>query len=53
MAIRVYALLKTDSGGVDWSGLPLVCGWLGVTDIEELMPRLAQMKLHRTDKGDA
>lgn len=34
-------------GGLDWAGLPLVCGWLGVQDVDGLMQRLAQIKAHR------
>lgn len=34
-------------GGIDWAGLPLVCGWLGVQDAEGLMQRLALIKAHR------
>lgn len=49
-------LLANGMGGFDWAGLPLVCGWLGVQDIEGLMDRLQVIKLHRkrkdTDDGN-
>ena len=34
-------------GGLNWQALPLICGWLGVQDVEGLMHRLAQIKTHR------
>lgn len=34
-------------GGLDWAGLPLVCGWLGIEDHEGLMQRLTLIKAHR------
>ena len=49
-------LLANGMGGFDWAGLPLLCGWLGVQDIEGLMDRLQVIKLHRkrkdSDDGD-
>lgn len=39
-------------GGIDWAGLPLVCGWLGVDDPDGLMQRLALIKAHRKETKD-
>lgn len=38
-------------GGIDWQGLPLLCGWLGVQDVEGLMHRLVAIRMHKPDKG--
>lgn len=43
----MFNLLANGMGGIDWAGLPLVCGWLGVQDAEGLMQRLALIKAHR------
>lgn len=48
----VFNLLANGMGGIDWAGLPLVCGWLGIQDAEGLMQRLSVIKLHRKDRGD-
>jgi len=50
MALAVYRLLANGSGGIDWQGLPLVTGWLGVSDVEGLMQRLVAIRLHRPAK---
>lgn len=34
-------------GGVDWQALPLLCGWLGITDVQGLMQRLVVMRMYR------
>lgn len=50
--MHVFNLLADGMGGVNWSGLPLICGWLGLTDVEGLMQRLSVIKLHRKpEKG--
>jgi hypothetical protein len=50
--MHVFNLLADGMGGMNWSGLPLICGWLGLTDVEGLMQRLAVIKLHRKpEKG--
>jgi len=43
-------LLKTGAGGIDWSGLPLVAGLLGITDVDGLFARLAVILIHRPNK---
>lgn len=48
----MFNLLADGNGGLQWAGLPLVCGWLGVRDVEGLMQRLALIKLHRKDKTE-
>ena len=52
MANRVFRLLSNGMGGIDWKGLPLVCGWLGVDDIEGLLIRLEVLKTYRPKKPD-
>jgi hypothetical protein len=49
MANRVASLLANGSGGFDWSGLPLLVGWLGVRDVEGLLMRLAVIRLHKPE----
>jgi len=46
----VYRLLANGMGGVDWSGLPLLAGFMGVTDIEGLMQRLVAIRMHQTNR---
>lgn len=43
-------MLANGMGGIDWSGLPLVCEWLGITDIEGLLSRIAVMRAHKPPK---
>ncbi len=50
MAIRIYNLLANGMGGLDWSGLPLWCGALGVTDVEGLLCRLEVIRGHEPPK---
>lgn len=50
IAFDVVAMLKNGMGGLDWSGLPLVAAWLGVTDIDGLMYRLRTIVTHRPKK---
>lgn len=45
-----FNLLANGMGGIDWAGLPLVCGWLGIADVEGLMQRLSVIKLHRKER---
>lgn len=40
-------MLANGMGGLDWAGLPLVCTWLGVTDIDGLLHRIAVIKAHK------
>jgi hypothetical protein len=44
--MRVFSLLSNGMGGLDWSGLPLACDWLGIEDIDGLLYRLHTMKTH-------
>jgi hypothetical protein len=48
--MNVYSLLANGMGGVDWAGLPLVVGFLGIKDMEGLMHRISVIKLHRAPK---
>lgn len=47
LAIRAYNLLTDGMGGLNWAGLPLVAGWLGIQDLDALLARLEVIKLHR------
>lgn len=47
IAQRVSKLLANGTGGYDWSGLPLLVDWLGVTDVEGLLQRLAVIRTHK------
>jgi hypothetical protein len=42
--------LANGAGGLDWAGLPLLCGWLGVADVEGLMQRLMFIRMHKPAK---
>lgn len=45
-------MVSNGSGGIDWSGLPLVCSLLGVQDIDGLIHRLTVIKTHRPPEQD-
>jgi hypothetical protein len=45
VAIGVWNMLER-SGGIDWAGLPLIVGLLGITDIDGLMIRLQAIKAY-------
>ena len=47
IAFRAYSLLANGMGGLDWAGLPTVCAWLGVQDVDGLLWRLSLIKSHR------
>ena len=47
MAVRAWNMLANGMGGIDWSGLPLVCALLSVRDVELLVERLLVIKTHR------
>lgn len=51
-ALKVVSLLKTGSGGIDWAGLPLVAGLMGITDIDGLFERLTIILQHHRNKDD-
>lgn len=46
------SLLKTGSGGIDWNGLPLIAGWMGIADIDGLLERLAVILQHHRTRED-
>lgn len=48
----MFNLLANGMGGLDWQGLPLVCGWLGIADVEGLIQRLELIKTHRKPKDN-
>jgi len=47
LAFKVVSLLKTGTGGINWAGLPLVAGWLGIQDIDGLLDRIAVIALYK------
>lgn len=50
MAFKVFKLLANGMGGLDWAGLPIVAGLLGIADIDGLIHRLTVIKIHRPNK---
>lgn len=46
----MWNYLHNGAGGFDWAGLPMVCGLLGIEDIEGLMNRLLVIKTHKPPK---
>lgn len=44
-AIEAWNLLE-QGGGIDWAGLPIVVGLLGITDIDGLLTRLKAIKTY-------
>ena len=53
LAFRAYRLLGSRTGGIDWSGLPLVCAWLGVRDVEAFLHRLEVIQAHKPPEDDS
>lgn len=53
-AFLLYRLMANGMGGVDWSGLPFLCGWLGLQDVEAVMQRLVMIRMYRkpSERGD-
>ena len=47
LAFNVARLLANGMGGIDWSGLPLIAGLLGVADVEGLVMRIGIIKTYR------
>lgn len=45
MAKSVWNMLEV-SGSIDWAGLPLIVGLLGITDIDGLISRLVVIKAY-------
>jgi hypothetical protein len=39
-------------GGVDWGGVPLMCEWLGVEDVDGLLHRLIVLKSSTREKPE-
>jgi hypothetical protein len=52
VALRAWELLRTGLGGIDWAGLPLVAGLLGVQDPESLIWRLQAIRAYRNPTED-
>jgi hypothetical protein len=50
VAFLIYRLLANGMGGVNWEGLPLWCGYLGVQDVDGLMQRLVAIRMHAPKK---
>lgn len=47
IALKVAPLLANGSGGFDWAGLPILVEWLGISDVDGLLLRLAVIRKHR------
>lgn len=47
LAIRIFNGLSNGMGGLDWAGLPLLCAYHRVSDVEGLVHRLLVIKTHR------
>lgn len=46
-AICAWNFLSNGHGGIDWAGLPMVCAYVGIEDIEGLMDRLEVIRSHK------
>lgn len=46
-AVEMAQLMRTGQGGLDWSALPFLTGWLRIGDIDMLCRRLRVILLHR------
>lgn len=47
--MHAYNLLANGSGGIDWAGLPLICEYLGITEIEPLIHAIGVIKSHEPE----
>lgn len=45
----MWNLLADGMGGVDWAGLPLLAGLLGIDDVDGLVVRLEVIKTHHPE----
>jgi hypothetical protein len=50
LAITIWNMTANGMGGMDWSGFPLMCEWLGVQDVEAVLHRLLIIKSHKPPK---
>jgi hypothetical protein len=50
--MRAFSMLADRQGGLDWAGLPLVAGWLGVQDLDGLLHRLSVIKLYQRPNAE-
>lgn len=48
----MWNLLATGDGGIDWAGLPLVAGLMGIDDIDGLLLRLQVIKTYARKKDE-
>lgn len=53
MAKRIFNFLSNGMGGIDWSGLDLICEKLGVDVDDDLLDRLLVIKTWRPPDDDA
>lgn len=49
--MHIYGLAANGMGGIDWQALPMLCRWLGISDIDGLIHRLTVIRLHRKPEG--
>lgn len=52
LAIKVWNDLSNGQGGIDWAGLPLIAGLLGIEDIDGLVMRLRTIKAHANKRDE-
>lgn len=48
----MFKALSNDMGGVDWGGVPLMCEWWGVDDLDGLLHRLTVLKSLTREKPE-
>lgn len=52
-ALAIFNLLSNGMGGLDWSGLDLLCEFYQVRDVEGLLLRLVELKTYTPPADDA
>ncbi len=52
MAVQVFKMLANGMGGLDLAGVPLMCEWLGIEDIDGLLHRLFVLKSSNRNKTE-
>jgi hypothetical protein len=50
LALKAWGFLANGSGGIEWSGLPVVAAHLGITDLDGLMHRLYTLRTYQPQK---
>ena len=50
--MRAHNLLAGRGGVIQWAGMPWVCAYLGITDVEGLIDALEVIATHRPKRDD-